>query len=191
MKKVVWIGVIIGFVLFVTTIFFPYSFFSVYKSVSVQTELPVLQDYKMKLYEFKKVDEENEGWNLLKDYRLDHVKSSSEYVLKTYESDLMTNSRSKISKSELNEMLGSVKSLQNNLLYITFEEEHSSESRKYLYATLRWMQAAEEEIVRIKSSPYYTRFQLIDLVEEIQNDIRMSFDMYIQFYNAYYWYEGE
>ena len=74
---------------------------------------------------------------------------------------------------------------------ITFEEPHSSESRKYLYAALRWSQSAEEEIVRIKSSPFYSRFHMIYRFEEIQNDIRMSFDMYTQFYDAYYWYEGE
>jgi hypothetical protein len=177
-------------VLFVITIFFPYSFFSVYKSVSVQTELPILQDYKMKLYEIRKVDEENEGMDP-EGYAMDHVKYATKHILETYEMDMMTTSRSRISISDLNIILDDLRILQDRLLAITFEEAHSSESRKYLYATLRWSQAAEEDIVRIKSFPYYTRFHLIDIIEEIQNDIRMSFDMYIQFYNAYYWYEGE
>lgn len=188
-----WIGIGLFAVVWIVlaTLFFPYSFFSVYKSVSVQTELPILQDYKMKLYEFKKVDEENEGWDLLKDKRVDRVKFNTETILKTFEMDMMTTSRAKISKRDLNEMFDNVRSLRKTLLYINFNEELNYESKKYLDAALRWCLAAEDEIVRLKSSPYYTRFQLIDEIEVIQNDVRMSFDMYRQFYHAYYWYEGE
>lgn len=168
---------------------FPYSVFSVYQSVSVRTELPILQEYKMKLYEFRKVDEENEGKNP-KGFAMDHVKYATKHILETYEMDMMTTSRSSIGKSDLNVLFDDVRILQDRLLSITFEEPHSSESRKYLYAALRSSQAAEEEIVRIKSSPP-SRFHMIHRLEEIQNDIRKSFDMYTEFYNAYYWYEGE
>lgn len=173
------------------TIFFPFSFFSVYQSVSVQTELPILQDYKMKVHEFRKVYKENEGRDRVEDYTMDRVEYYTEFILNTYEMDLLTTSRAKISKRDVNEMLDSVRNLRDSLLIIAFNEEHPLESKKYLDATLQWCLSAEEDIVRIKSSPNYTRVRLIELLEDIQSDVRMSFDMYTQFYNAYYWYEGE
>ncbi|WP_262176129.1 hypothetical protein [Saccharococcus sp. Marseille-Q5394] len=189
MNKRWWMGLLVVVGLIFAQVFFPYSVFSVYQSVSVSTELPILQDYKMKLYEFKKMDEENEGKDP-EGYSMDHVKYATKHILETYEMDMMTTSRSSIGKGDLNIILEDLRFLQDRVLSITFEEPHSSESRKYLYATLRWIQAAEEEIVRIKSSPP-SRFHLIHRLEEIQNDIRKSFDMYTEFYNAYYWYEGE
>ncbi|MGN7386421.1 hypothetical protein [Sporosarcina sp. SAFN-015] len=190
MKKEMWIGLVIVTGLLFAQVFFPYSAFSVYQSVSVSTELPILQDYKMKLYEFRKVDEENEGKDP-EGYTMDHVKYATPYILETYEMDMMTTSRSRISKSDLNIIVEDLRFLQDRLLDITFEEAHSSESRKYLNAALSRSRAAEEEIVSIMNTPFYSRFHMIHRLEEIQNDIRMSFDMYTKFYNAYYWYEGK
>lgn len=190
MKKKIWIGLLVVVGLLFVQVFFPYSDFSVYQSVSVSTELPILQDYKMKLYEFRKVDEENEGKDP-EGYAMDHVKYATKHILETYEMDLMTTSRSSIGKGDLNIIVDDLRILQDRLLDITFKEAHSSESRKYLYATLQWSQAAEEEILRILSSSSYSRFHMIYRLEEIQDDIRKSFDMYTKFYNAYYWYEGE
>lgn len=190
MKKSIWVGLLVVVGLLFAQVFFPYSVFSVYQSVSFSTELPILQDYKMKLYEFRKVDEENEGKDP-EGYTMDRVKYATKYILETYEMDMMTTSRSSISKGDLEYMLEDIGFLQDRLLDITFQEAHSSESRKYLYATLRYSQAAEEEIVRIISDPYYSRFHMIYRLEEIQEDIRKSFDMYTKFYNAYYSYEGE
>ncbi|MCM3744949.1 hypothetical protein M3193_12430 [Sporosarcina luteola] len=190
MKKRLWMGSLVVVGLIFAQVFFPYSVFSVYQSVSVSTELPILQDYKMKLYEFKKMDEENEGKDS-EGYSMDHVKYATKSILETYEMDMLTTSRSSIGKGDLNIILEDLRFLQNRVLGITFEEPHNYESRKYLYATLRWSQAAEEEIVRIISSSSYSRFHMIYRLEEIQNDIRTSFDMYTKFYEAYYWYEGE
>jgi len=142
------------------------------------------------LYEFRKVDEENEGKDP-EGYAMDHVKYATKHILETYEMDMMTTSRSSIGKGDLNIIVDDLRALQDRLLDIAFKEPHSSESRKYLYATLRSSQAAEEEIVRIQNTPYYSRFHMKHRFEEIQDDIRKSFDMYTKFYNAYYWYEGE
>lgn len=185
-----WIGLVIVTGLLFAQVFFPYSAFSVYQSVSVSTELPILQDYKMKLYEFRKVDEENEGKDP-EGFAMDHVKYATPYILETYEMDIMTTSKSSISKSDLNYMLEDIGYLQDRILDITYEEKHSSESRKYLHATMRYSQAAEEEIVRLISSSQQSRFHMKYRFEEIQSDIRKSFDMYTKFYDAYYWYEGE
>ena len=190
LKKSLWSGLFVVVGLFFAQVFFPYSPFSIYQSVSVSTELPILQDYKVKLYEFRKLDEENEGKDP-EGYTMDHVKYATQRVLETYEMDMMTTSRSSIGKSDLNIIVDDLRILQDRLLAITYEEVHSSESRKYLYATLRWSQAAEEEILRITSEPFYSRFHMIYRLEEIQDYIRKSFDMYTKFYNAYYWYEGE
>lgn len=190
MKKRLLTGFIVIAGICFMTLFFPYSPFSFYQSVSVSTELPILQDYKMKLYEFKKVDEENEGKDP-EGFTMDHVKSSTKYILETYEMDMMTTARARISKGDLNIIVEDLRFMQDRVLDITFKEAHSSESRKYLDATLRWSRAAEREIEEIKDSPFYSRFHMNYRLEEIQEDIRKSFDMYTEFYNAYYWYEGE
>lgn len=191
MKKRLWSGLIFIVLVCFVTLFFPYSPFSFYQSVSVSTELPILQDYKMKLYEFRKVYEENEGQKREEFYTKDEVGYHTVYILQTYEMEMMTTSRSSISKGDLNIMFEDLRFLQDRLLDITFEEAHTSESRKYLDATLRWSRAAEEGILKIRSAPYYSRFHMIYRLEEIQDEIRKSFDMYTEFYNAYYWYEGE
>ena len=86
----------------------------------------------------------------------------------------------------LNEMLDSIRSLRNLILIIVFNEELSSESKNYLDLSLQRCLLIEENIVRIKSFPYYTRFQLITLIKNLQNDVQMSFDMYTHFYEEYY-----
>lgn len=144
----------------------------------------------MKLYEFRKLYEENEGKDP-EGFAVDRVKSETGYILDMYEMDIMTTSRSRISKGNLNYMLDDIRFMQDRLLAITYEEKHSSESRKYLYATMRYSRAAEREIVRLISSSQQSRFHMKYRIEEIQSDIRKSLDMYTQFYNAYYWYEGE
>lgn len=191
MKKGLWFGIIAVLCLFVTTVFFPYSFFSVYRSISIHTELPILQDYKMKLYEFRKEYEEKKERDRKEFYTFDNVQYSTEFILDTYEMDIMTTSRSSISKRDLNEMLGRVRSLRNSLLHITFDEEHSSESKKYLFAALRWCLETEENIDWIKSKPFSTRSQLSTHLEDLQSDFRQSFEMYLRFYDAFYNYEEE
>ena len=108
-------GLLVVVGLLFAQVFFPYSDFSVYQSVSVSTELPILQDYKMKLYEFRKMDEENEGKDQ-EGYAMDHVKYATKYILETYEMDMMTTSRSNIGKSDLNVLLEDVKTFAGQVI---------------------------------------------------------------------------
>ena len=99
------------------------------------------------------------------------VEFYTDFILDTYEMDLMTADRVKVSKRDLNEMLDSIRSLRNLILIIVFNEELSSESKNYLDLSLQRCLLIEENIVRIKSFPYYTRFQLITLIKNLQNDV--------------------
>lgn len=172
------LGLIVIISLVLMTLIFPYSFFSVYKPISFKADTIFLKDYRNELNEFRNVNEQNESSGRVEYY--------TDFILNTYEMDLMTADRVNVSKRDLNEMLDSIRSLRNLLLIMVFKEELSAESKKYLDQSLRWCLLIEENIVRIKSFPYYTRFQLITLFKNLQNDVQMSFDMYTHFYEEYY-----
>ena len=184
MKKSIGIGLlVVACVVVIATVFFPYSIFSVYKSVSFTSELPTLQKYKMELAELKNEFAQTEG--------SDSVALNTDYIINIYEMDLVTANTVKMNKRDLDKVLESVKGLRNMLFQIAFDEEHSSESNKYLKAALGRCIKTEEHIEWIKSKPYSTRFQLSTDLEELQNDFRQSFEMYMRFYDAYYNYEED
>ncbi|MDW0117998.1 hypothetical protein QTL97_13720 [Sporosarcina thermotolerans] len=185
MKRKVWGVSSAVLFIFLMTVLFPYSPLSVYQSVGFDADLPYLQDYKKKLHEFGQVHDGNtvEDW--------DRLNSDTDFILDLYEMDLMTSARVKVGKGDLDWMLVEVRTLRNTLLSIAFQEKHSSETRKYLEASVRWSLNAEEDILWLKDHPFYSRFLLITHLKNLQEDIKISFDMYRHFYEAYYRYDGE
>ncbi|MFJ7935575.1 hypothetical protein [Sporosarcina sp. NPDC096371] len=173
------LGLTVLICLFLMTLIFPYSFFSMYKPITFnKADTNYLKDYRNELKVLRNVNDQNESSGRVEYY--------TDFILNTYEMDLMTADSVKVSKSDLNGMLNSIRSLRDLLLIMVFKEELSSESKKYLEQSLGWCLRVEENIVRIKSFPYYTRFQLVTIIENIQNDFQMSFDMYTHFYEEYY-----
>ncbi|MDN4606390.1 hypothetical protein [Sporosarcina highlanderae] len=185
MKKKFLIMSSIALFIFLMTVLFPHSPLSAYQSVGFDADLPYLQDYKKKLHEFKQVHDGNtvKEWN--------RVNYDTDLILDLYGMDFMTSARVKVGKGDLNWMLVDVRMLRDRLLDIAFQEKHSSESRKYLEASVRKILKAEEDILWLKDQPFYSRFLLIKHLKNIQEDIKMSFDMYKHFYEAYDWYDGE
>ncbi|WP_342537649.1 hypothetical protein MKY15_12065 [Sporosarcina sp. FSL K6-1540] len=178
MRRKRTLGLIVIICLVLMTLIFPYSFFSIYKPIAFKPDPIFFKDYRNELKELRNVNEQNESTGRVEFY--------TDFILDTYEMDLMTADRVKVSKRDLNEMLDSIRSLRNLILIIVFNEELSSESENYLDLSLQRCLLIEENIVRIKSFPYYTRFQLITLIKNLQNDVQMSFDMYTHFYEEYY-----
>lgn len=178
MSKRVRIGLIVVLCLVAIKWIFPFSFLSVYKSVTFKQDLVYIKNYQNELQEFKKDHEQIEVW--------DRIRAHTEYVLDFYEMDLMAAEKVKITKRDLNEMLDQVKNIRNTLIHISFSEELSEESRMYLEQSIYECFFIEDSIREMLKPNMYTWFQVKTLIGNLQGRLGMGLDIYSHFYRMQY-----
>lgn len=178
MNKRVRIGLIAVFCLAAVTWLFPFSFFSVYKSVTFKSDPIFIEDYQNEIEQFKKVHDREDR---------NKIKAHTNYLLdELYSSDLAIAKNVKVNRKNLDDALTTVRNMQTTLIRFSFDEELSEESREYLELSIYDSLHLQDDIRKIKGPNFYTRFELDKLIGNLQDRLKMSFDMYTHFYLTHY-----
>jgi hypothetical protein len=168
------IGIVAIFFLGMTW-FFPYSFFSIYKSYSYKPDSIVVKEYVKDLNNFKSTFEENSR-NDLTDNRLHHS-------LQIFEQDWLINGNAtKMGEQEIDSMLFEVKEVRQSLLSLVAQEEYSKEERNYLILSLENLLFLKESIRDFKYSKSASRRELHRQFSNINMRFISNFDAPTTFY---------
>lgn len=179
MTKRVRIGIILVLCLVAVTWMFPFSSLSMYKSVSYKSDPVFIENYKNEIEEFEKIHERGEG--------LDRIQSHTNYLLdELYGMDLMIATKDRVTMNDLDHAFNTVRNMNTTLIRFSFDEELSKESREYLELSIYECLIIQDAIRELKGPHFYTRFQLKNLISNLQYRISVSFEKYSHFYLAHY-----
>jgi hypothetical protein len=166
---------IITFLLFVTW-FYPYSFFSVYKTYSFKADPVVIKRYVKEIDTFKNGDVKNSKDNLTKNY-------TQQYILQMYEQDWLTHEkRSKMNIFELNAILQTVRETKDDLLQLMTLVDYSKEEKQYLVDCIKDLSSLENEFTTIELNKNLTRSKVNTEFNNLSNSFFSCFLQYRTFY---------
>ncbi|CAM3712682.1 hypothetical protein [Mesobacillus zeae] len=178
MKKTIKI-VAIGALLLLAGVnfFYPYSIFSMNKSVSYSGDRYLIADYKKNLKKFKQHHN--------KQPKKERVAIKTEYILQTFEQDwLLSTKRAKIKMFELEGMLVGVKETRHILMEFSSYEKFSMETRMFLNTAIESCIEIEVILVEIMNSESESRKTLKGLLRNLHGSYLRSFDAFVTFYDA-------
>lgn len=180
--KKIFILLIIAFGLFVIggTWFYPYSSFSIKKSISFNADNIVVKDYLKDLNDFKKI------YNMNKQNKDDITNDRTQYILQMYEQNwLISKKPVRMEYQDLDTILIEVKETRRNLMDLAFKETYSEFTKSYLKYTIEDCLEIEESIMKLKTSQTHSRKTLNLQYRNLQNDFKSNLDIFVSFYREY------
>lgn len=162
-------------------IIFPYSIFSVYPTVAVETDEMRQQKYKEDLAVLQSLYEE-------KALQPDYVVSYSISLLALYEMSWLTDFNRPMKRAQWGQILTNVQSAKNALIHLGFQESMlSTEAKMYLEQMVDLLMHMEETVAyHINKQGTYSRKRINIAISNIQNDIAFSLGLYTRFWQEYY-----
>ena len=170
--KGIILGIVSSIVIFILimTWFYPYSFFSVHKSVSYKPDPVVINEYVKDLKEFKDT------------YNKSLAKDRSQNILTLYEQDwLVEKDPIKMNENEIDSILFKVNEAKNNSLKLIVQNDYTSEQRQYLVDVIKNLLSLEDLFLDIKNNKFETRSTLSTEFHNLQQDFINSFNLFKTF----------
>lgn len=159
----------------ILTWFFPFSYFSVYKSYNYNNDSYAVKAYSKKLTEFKKFYNESSID--------DGTTKLSPGIFNMFEQDwLVTKGTFSMNKDSMNAILIDVKNAREHLLELTILEDYTSLQRHHLLNSIKNLLSLEVMIEDIKNQKWETRNTFKTEFHNLQDAFFNSFNIFISFY---------
>ncbi|ANC76218.1 hypothetical protein ABE65_005100 [Fictibacillus phosphorivorans] len=186
-KRIRWI--LFGFaLLFVMIIWvFPFSPFSLKKSIRYGGDQILVDDYKSELKAFKLEYESRLNQQKNEELIQNRTTSNVEYLLKMYELPwLVDNDSITFTQTSLTDMELEVKEAKDILINLAFQEEYSKSTKSYLQSLLRETLSLEKEIEELKHhSSLHSRSTIDRQLRNLHVHFISNFRMLSIFYKEY------
>lgn len=174
--SLVFLGVIALFILAVTW-FYPYSFFSIYKTYSYQPDSVMTKEYKQDVDNFKRTSQIHS--------KNDLTSKKTKDILKIFEQDWLTHEKkSKMSTQELDAMLLEVKEARGILLDLSIQENYSKQEREYFVDSIKSLVELEEKINDIRNGESQSRRTLDTQFHNLHTSFISNFKAFTTFYQV-------
>lgn len=177
----------IFYIIFVFTMtwFYPYSFFSLYKSYSWET-YEIYSDgksYNDILDEFIAVHEADLITELDNDTLPNLTINHTVGLLDFFQQDwLLKEEPTRMNDAQLNDMAFYLQMAENNLLDLLVQVDFSTDGKSYLVQMLHHIDYMEKTISEIRQEDYYSRNDLRRNFNNIYGDMVFVLDLYKSFY---------
>ncbi|MDH5160558.1 hypothetical protein [Heyndrickxia oleronia] len=178
------LSVLILLFIFIMTLCYPYSTFSVKKKYVYQpnkvlhngkTFREIFNDFKGSYENDLKADLNNKVPNLTID--------RTQYVLPIFEQDWLVSKDSiPIDKMKLDTMLFEVKQVRGIFLSLLAQVDYTSEQRGYLVNNIKDLLLLEENIIQLKNGSYLSRGELKRGFRNLSTEFTKNFDSFVTFY---------
>ncbi|NYV64041.1 hypothetical protein HYI36_02125 [Bacillus sp. Gen3] len=178
------LSVLILLFIFIMTLCYPYSPFSVKKNYVYQPNKvlhngkifeEIFNDFKGSYENDLKADLNNKVPNLTID--------RTQYVLPIFEQDWLVSKDSiPIDKMKLDTMLFEVKQVREIFLSLLVQVDYTSEQRGYLVNNIKDLLLLEENIIQLKNGSYLSRGELKRGFRNLSTEFTKNFDSFVTFY---------
>ncbi|SHG45973.1 hypothetical protein [Ornithinibacillus halophilus] len=176
------VAAVIGFIIIflaLMTWFFPYSSFSMKKSMTYSPDPFVVEGYVADLNEFKEIYEADKASEEMKNLKIDRT----QYILPIFEQKWLVNKESiTIDKLDFDTMLFDVVQARQILLSLMVQEDYTTEQKQYLADLIENLLALEDSISEIQHSPFVTRSTLDHQIRELQGGFEHSLSFFAMYY---------
>lgn len=176
-------GLFVAFILIMTW-FYPFSFFSMYKSYAFTPDPVVVDGYVNDLKAFKK-SYQNDLNELTTDRNIDLTTDQTQHLLPLFEQDwLVSKERVNMSELDLGNNLFKVKTTRNTLLRLLAKEEYTQVQRQYLADCIESLLLLEEDIMDIKTGKAESRNTLRVQFSNLHGSYLNNFMLFNIFYES-------
>lgn len=180
-KFIIWIGAMIILLAGVNWQY-PFSPFSITKTVTYQADPIFLDEYKQDLEEFKAFyQRQSIVWD-----PMDVTTNWTQYILQMYEQPwLLDKKTSRVKYEDLDQILMELETVRGTLIDLIFREEYKQDTKMYLKMTLEDILYLEESVEILIDSKFNLRSDLKRQLHNLHIDFDSNLDAFSTFYREY------